>query len=306
MVRRRKKQLAEKHGTWQNKCKKCSEPLNDTFFSPSLDWCLPSPSEIKPEERKFVVDSSASMHMLRNKDSNPTELEAVRVSRLPTTVIVANGSIETNEEATLCVRDVDLFVKLQLFVDTPPVLSLGKLCEDHRYSDEWVEGQKLNLLKKALQHGQLCSQCGSSSIERSFQFQCVTSTTRHSPGKPAKKRSNTGRTSAGTKLSTDNPLQDLPKWLEEFTEHLVDAENSTSGSETVVGSEPRCPLPLPTGGSGQHNLFTHVPKDPICAVCKRATITRAPCRKRSNNHIHCAEKLLDQINSRPQNPQRRG
>ena len=109
------------------------------------------------------------------------------------------------------------------------------------------------------------------------------------------KRSNTGRTSAGTKLSTDNLLQDLPKWLEDFTEHLVDAEDSTSGSETVVGSEPRCPLPLPTGGSGKQNLFTHVPKDPICAVCKRATITRVPCRKRSNNHILHAEKFGDLI-----------
>ena len=79
------------------------------------------------------------MHMLRNKDLFPAELETVRVSRHPTTVIVANGSIESNEEATVYVRDVDLFVKLQLLQETPPVLSLGKLCKDHRYSDEWVE-----------------------------------------------------------------------------------------------------------------------------------------------------------------------
>ena len=69
-------------------------------------------SKIQPEERKFVVDFDALLHMLRNKDLNPAELETVRVSRLPTTVIAANGSIETNEEATLYVRDVDLFVKL--------------------------------------------------------------------------------------------------------------------------------------------------------------------------------------------------
>ena len=31
-------------------------------------WCLPAPSSTKPEERKFVVDSGASMHMLSGKD----------------------------------------------------------------------------------------------------------------------------------------------------------------------------------------------------------------------------------------------
>ena len=41
----------------------------------------------------------------------------------------------------MCVKDVDLFVTVQLFEDTPPVLSLGELCEDHgcSYVDLWSE-----------------------------------------------------------------------------------------------------------------------------------------------------------------------
>ena len=35
-----------------------------TFFSPSDFWCPPAPSLSKPEERTFVVDSRASLHML--------------------------------------------------------------------------------------------------------------------------------------------------------------------------------------------------------------------------------------------------
>ena len=31
-------------------------------------WGLPTPSTIKPEEREFVMDSGASMHMLSRKE----------------------------------------------------------------------------------------------------------------------------------------------------------------------------------------------------------------------------------------------
>ena len=56
---------------------------NTTFFSPSLDWCLPTPSTIKPKATEFVVDSGASMHMLSKKDLNSGELETVQESRNP-------------------------------------------------------------------------------------------------------------------------------------------------------------------------------------------------------------------------------
>ena len=90
------------------------------------------PSKI-PEERELVVDSRASMHMLSRKDLNSAELDTVRVSRNPTTVITANGEVQTNEEAQVYDRDFDLFVTAQIFVDTAAVLSLGKLCEDPGY-----------------------------------------------------------------------------------------------------------------------------------------------------------------------------
>ena len=73
---------------------------------------------------------------------NSAELGTVRASRRPTTVVTANASIETDGEATVYVRDLDLFVTVQLLDDTPPFLSLGKLCEDHWFSYEWTVGQK--------------------------------------------------------------------------------------------------------------------------------------------------------------------
>ena len=54
---------------------KLKEKHKTTFFLPSENWCPPSPSTIKPEEREFVVDSSASMHMISKKDLNSADLE---------------------------------------------------------------------------------------------------------------------------------------------------------------------------------------------------------------------------------------
>ena len=127
---------------------KLKEKNKATFHSLSAVWSLPEPSSMKPKEREFVVDSGASMHMQSRIDLNSTELENVRVSRNPTTAITAKGEVQTNEEATVYVYDLDLSVTVQILEDTIAVLSLGKLCcEDYRYSYEWASGQKPHLIR---------------------------------------------------------------------------------------------------------------------------------------------------------------
>ena len=83
---------------------KLTEKDQTAFFSPSENRCLPAPSAIKPEEREFDVDSGASMYMISKKDLNFGELETLTTSRSPTTVITANGEVQTHEEATVCQR----------------------------------------------------------------------------------------------------------------------------------------------------------------------------------------------------------
>ena len=81
-----------------------------------------------------MVDSGASMHMLSRKDLNSPELDTVSsIQKLLPRFMTANGEGQTNEEATVYVNDLDLFVTVQIFEDTPAVLTLGKLCEDPRY-----------------------------------------------------------------------------------------------------------------------------------------------------------------------------
>ena len=69
---------------------KPKEHQRAAFFSPSENRCLPT-STLKPEERKIVVDSGASMHMINNKDSSDAEMDTLTKSCSPTIVINANG-----------------------------------------------------------------------------------------------------------------------------------------------------------------------------------------------------------------------
>ena len=101
---------------WQERCAreaawrlansilKLKEKNKTAFFSPSENWCLPAPSNLKPEEREFIIDARASMHMISKKDLNSVEMDTLMKSCSPTTVITANGEVQTHEEASVCQR----------------------------------------------------------------------------------------------------------------------------------------------------------------------------------------------------------
>ena len=128
---------------------KLMEHERATFFSPSENWCLPA-STLRPEEREFVVDSGASMHMISKKDLNDAEMDTLTKSCSPTIVITANGKVQTHEEATGDVKDLDIFLTMKVLENTPAVLSLGKLCDEHGYSYEWINGQNTHLIKNGI------------------------------------------------------------------------------------------------------------------------------------------------------------
>ena len=78
----------------------------------------------KDPQGRVVVDSGASMHMVSKKDLNSAELETMRTSRSSTTVMTANGEVQTREEATVYTKQLDFFVKVLLLEETPAVLPL--------------------------------------------------------------------------------------------------------------------------------------------------------------------------------------
>ena len=138
---------------WQERCArgtvwrlaksilKLKEKNRAAFYSPSENRCAPA-SNLKPEEREFVVDSGASMHMISKKDLNSAEMGTLTKSCSPTIVITANGEVQTHEEAIVYVKELEVFLTMKVLENMPAVLSLGKLCDENGYSYEWINGQK--------------------------------------------------------------------------------------------------------------------------------------------------------------------
>ena len=79
---------------------------------------------------------SVIAHDEQKKDLRLDELDTLPRSRKLTVVLTTNGEALTHEEAQVSVHDLHLFVTVQLLEETPAVLSLGKLCEDHGYPRE--------------------------------------------------------------------------------------------------------------------------------------------------------------------------
>ena len=78
------------------------------------------------------------MHIVNKRDESSEEMDGLRKSRTLTVVMTANGKVQTNEEAQVYVHDLGLFATVHILEDTLAVPSLGKLCDEHGYSHEWV------------------------------------------------------------------------------------------------------------------------------------------------------------------------
>ena len=87
-----------------------------------------------------------------------------------------------------------------------------------------------------------------------------------------------------------NSLHDLPEWLEEVKDNLVDEsvpehpDDSSSCHE--IPSEPRAKVV-----SGTHSNFTDFPKDRNWDICLRTKITRASGRKRTGTVVPRADNF---------------
>ena len=269
---------------------------------------MPAASTMKPGEREFAVDSGASMHMVTRRDINYAELETVRISKNPTTVVTFNGEVLAKEEATVYVWELDLFVTVMLLEGTPAVLSLGILCEELGYSYRWTSGRKPHLINKwqansiathqitycssylVLLHcifiARTCDRHGNSSIKKKWKGERgLISGMNHQKSK--------------TQIKWRRRIAEW--WVArcaglarrvQFKHGLVDDESvpehrDASSSSHELPLEPRAKV-VPS----KHNIFTHFPKDWNCDICLRTKITRASCRRRTGyNPTNVKRKL---------------
>ena len=101
------------------------------------------------------------------------------------------------------------------------------------------------------------------------------------------------------KKSTDSgrASSEIPEWLQEFRENLVDDEvpehrDSHASSSHEVSSEPTSKR---REDLGKHSVYTHFPRDRNCEICQRTKITRAPCRRRNGEAVRRAVNFGDLI-----------
>ena len=97
----------------------------------------------------------------------------------------------------------------------------------------------------------------------------------------------------GNPLCSDDP--EIPEWLQEFRENLVDDEIPLHGGSHASSShEPSLePITKRREDLGKHNVHTHFPEDRNCEICKRTKITRAPCRRRKGEAVPRADNFGD-------------
>ena len=232
------------------------------------------------------------MHMIGEGDLSDAEMDTLTKLCSPTIVITANGEVQTHEEATVYVKELNIFLTMKVLENTPAVLSLGKLCVENGYSYEWINGQKphhikngiriqcntenffpivvpdlsagrppvlisqlqghlqdkrvivLHLLQARLRHQQqhqVIMRLEKESIElKVIPLQCLCqlmlTIERCNPlwTKPTKPKKQTKKE---TKIERGNPLcSDIPEWLQEFREILVDDEIPLLGGSHASSS----------------------------------------------------------------------
>ena len=101
----------------------------------------------------------------------------------------------------------------------------------------------------------------------------------------------------GSPLCADSgraPLSsEIPEWLQEFRENLVDEHGDSHASSSHEASLE--PIFKRREDLGKHSVYTHFPKDRNCEICQRTKITGAPCRRRNGEAVPRAEIFGDLI-----------
>ena len=102
-----------------------------------------------------------------------------------------------------------------------------------------------------------------------------------------------------TTIERGKPCGDseIPEWLQEFRENLVDDEIPEHGDSHASSSHELSLDPISKRREDlcEHSVYTHFAKDRNCEICERTKITRAPCRRRNGEAVPRAEKIGDLI-----------
>ena len=232
------------------------------------------------------------MHRISKKDLSDAEMETLTKSCSATIVITANGEVQTREEATVYVKELDIFLTMKVLENTPAVLSLGKLCDENGYSYEWIHGQKPHLIKNGIRIPcntenfvpmvvpGLSSSSSPSRQENHYSTSSSTSSSSPTASEIQIREREDGvnndtspvQVSASvddrsgqpdeTTIERGNPLySEIPEWLQEFLEILVDDEIPVHGDSHASSSHEASSEPTFKRREYlcKHSVYTHFP-----------------------------------------------
>ena len=94
-------------------------------------------------------------------------------------------------------------------------------------------------------------------------------------------------------------FSEIPEWLQEFTENLVDVRVPEPHDSHASSLHGRSSEPQRRVVPGKHSVYSHFPKDRNGEICQRTKITRSPCRRRIAGVVPCAEIFGDLITADP-------
>ena len=272
------------------------------------------------------------MHMISKKDLSDSDMDTLTKSCSPTIVITANGEVQTHEEAIVYVKELDTFLTMKVLEDTPAVLSLGKLCDENGYSYEWINGQKPHLIKNGIRIPCITENFVPIVVPGLSSSSSASSSTSRTPMKQESHSSSSSSSSSSSPtvgeiqvreredvtnsdiypVQVSNSVDDrsgqpeestidrgnslnseIPEWLQEFRENLVDDEIPVHGDSHASSSHEASVEPTTKRREdlGKHSVYTHFPKDRNCEICKRTKITRAPCRRRNGEAVPRADNF---------------
>ena len=215
---------------------------------------------------------------------------------------------------------------MKVLEDTP-----AKLCDEHGCSYEWINGQNSHLIKNGIRiqcttenfvpivvPGLSASASSSSHPSTSMtpsrqesnhptssSSSCSSPTTTVSSDSETREREDlNGIDSHPAPVSSpyveemiergDTLFAEIPEWLQEFRENLVD-DRVPDCRDSNTSSSHLEPTSTRSEDLGKHSVETHFPKDRNCEICQRTKITRAPCRRRNGGAVPRAENFGDLI-----------
>ena len=251
----------------------------------------------KSSARVYIVDSGASYHIASLAELSRDEKLTVKDLDEPITLKTANGYNEATQYAIVYVKELGMSVKAILLEDSPPVLSLGRLCRKDGFEFRWPQGEPHpSNAPHLLKGGQKFNLFSENDVPH------VTAAKAINPEQPAESDKLDDSPELDESPETEESLQVLKlkaerdalqnkidKFQIKMDETKADCEKAKSECQKAKKAEQNRQayknkkVKKNSVKTSEHNIFTHTPKHPACRICQLSKVQKAHCRVKTEH-----------------------